>query len=461
MQSKLLRVLQEKTLERVGGTKPVPVYCRLIAATNKDLAALRARGEFREDLYYRLSTVTLKLPPLRDRARDIPALVRTFVEEANAAYGRSVKSIPDRIMRSLTTHAWPGNIRQLKNVIANAVILSDGEEISGLESGTRGSRRRRSPSTRICPARWPAIPREIEKKIIRSVLEKNQGNITKSATRLGISRKTLYEKIRQARARAGAGRAATGRVNEAGGDVHSSRLVFGPSRPCAFGGARREGQGHETGDIQLVDGRRRGRGTGGNVRPVPVAVPLACSSSTRRWRGGRGRTPRRFLPRGCRAAIPRTPSRSTPGTSSSIRGCVAGKMEPITFIFGDNGWLDRFPRGLIDIISYKGEIYSVPVNIHRSNVLWYNTRILAAAHMRPPQNLDELMSVCELLSRRGITPLALGDNGIWAAVHLLESVLLGSMGPERYRGLWTGDTRVGRSRGEAGPDPVSPGSCGT
>jgi glucose/mannose transport system substrate-binding protein len=118
----------------------------------------------------------------------------------------------------------------------------------------------------------------------------------------------------------------------------------------------------------------------------------------------------------------------------------AGKMEPITFIFENNNWLDRFPPGLINIISYKGEIYSVPVNIHRSNVLWYNSRILAAAHMRPPQNLDELMSVCELLSRRGITPLALGDNGIWAAVHLLESVLLGSMGPERYRGLWTGDT---------------------
>jgi glucose/mannose transport system substrate-binding protein len=118
----------------------------------------------------------------------------------------------------------------------------------------------------------------------------------------------------------------------------------------------------------------------------------------------------------------------------------AGKMEPITFIFKNNGWLDKFPKGLIDIISYKGEIYSVPVNIHRSNVLWYNTKIFSRAHVRPPQTLDELMSVCEILSRRGITPLALGDNGIWAAVHLLESVLLGSMGPERYKGLWTGDT---------------------
>jgi len=197
MQSKLLRVLQEKTLERVGGTKPVSVYCRLIAATNKDLAALRARGEFREDLYYRLSTVTLKLPPLRDRTRDIPALVRTFVEEANAAYGRSVRSIPERIMRSLTTHPWPGNIRQLKNVIANAVILSDGEEISGLEYGDAGKSEEEILIDTDLPTTVARYSREVEKNIIRSVLEKNQGNITKSATRLGISRKTLYEKIRR------------------------------------------------------------------------------------------------------------------------------------------------------------------------------------------------------------------------------------------------------------------------
>ena len=88
MQAKLLRVLQEKTLERVGGTKPVSVYCRLIAATNKDLTTLRAGGAFREDLYYRLSTVTLKLPPLRERPRDIPSLVQLFVEEANVTYGQ-------------------------------------------------------------------------------------------------------------------------------------------------------------------------------------------------------------------------------------------------------------------------------------------------------------------------------------------------------------------------------------
>ena len=119
---------------------------------------------------------------------------------------------------------------------------------------------------------------------------------------------------------------------------------------------------------------------------------------------------------------------------------VAGKMEPITFIFKDNGWLDSFPKGLIDIISYKGDIYSVPVNIHRSNVLWYNKKVFAANHLSPPRTIAELLNVADTLARHGVTPLALGDSGIWASAHLLESVLLGTMGPEHYKGLWTGST---------------------
>jgi glucose/mannose transport system substrate-binding protein len=117
---------------------------------------------------------------------------------------------------------------------------------------------------------------------------------------------------------------------------------------------------------------------------------------------------------------------------------VAGKMEPITFIFKDNGWLGSFPKGLIDIISYKGDIYSVPVNIHRSNVLWYNKKVFAANHLSPPRTIAEFLEVADKLARHGVTPLALGDSGIWASVHLLESVLLGTLGPEQYKGLWTG-----------------------
>ncbi|MGA2478954.1 MAG: sigma-54 dependent transcriptional regulator [Spirochaetia bacterium] len=197
MQSKLLRVLQERTLERVGGTKPISVHCRLIAATNKDLTEMRARGEFREDLYYRLSTVTLKLPALRERTRDIPALVRLFIEEANIANGRGVKRISDRLLRSLMSHPWPGNIRQLKNVIANAVILSDGEEISGLENGDGETASEEISIDKDLHTTVAHYAREFERRIIRSVLQQNNGNISKSAVRLGISRKTLYEKIRR------------------------------------------------------------------------------------------------------------------------------------------------------------------------------------------------------------------------------------------------------------------------
>ncbi len=119
---------------------------------------------------------------------------------------------------------------------------------------------------------------------------------------------------------------------------------------------------------------------------------------------------------------------------------VADKMEPVTDIFKENGWLDVFPKDLIDIISYEGEIWTVPVNIHRSNVLWYNKDIFEKNGLEPPKNLDEFFTVADALKAAGVTPLALGDNGVWADNHLFESILLGVMGPEKYKGLWTGET---------------------
>jgi glucose/mannose transport system substrate-binding protein len=119
---------------------------------------------------------------------------------------------------------------------------------------------------------------------------------------------------------------------------------------------------------------------------------------------------------------------------------VAGKMEPITFIFEKLDYLAAYPRGLIDIISSRDAIYSAPVNIHRSNVLWYNKRLFARYGVRAPGSIDELIAVCQKLSGAGITPLALGDNGIWAATHLFESVALACLGGEKYRGLWDGST---------------------
>lgn len=119
---------------------------------------------------------------------------------------------------------------------------------------------------------------------------------------------------------------------------------------------------------------------------------------------------------------------------------VADKMEPVTFIFEENGWLDSYPEGVIDILSNNGQIWSVPVNIHRSNVLWYNKSVFEDNGLEAPATFDEFFSVAEELQAAGVTPLALGDNGIWASTHLLESVLLGTLGAEGYNGLWTGET---------------------
>jgi glucose/mannose transport system substrate-binding protein len=118
----------------------------------------------------------------------------------------------------------------------------------------------------------------------------------------------------------------------------------------------------------------------------------------------------------------------------------ADKMEPVTQIFKDNGWLDKYPQGVIDILSYNGDIWSVPVNIHRSNVLWYNKKVLADNGIEPPTDYNQFFTAADKLKAAGVTPLALGDNGIWTATHLMESLLLGSMGPDAYRKLWTGET---------------------
>jgi glucose/mannose transport system substrate-binding protein len=119
---------------------------------------------------------------------------------------------------------------------------------------------------------------------------------------------------------------------------------------------------------------------------------------------------------------------------------TADKMEPVTFLFEENGWMDSYPPGVIDVLSYNGDIWSVPVNIHRSNVLWYNMSIFEEQGLEPPTTFDEFFTVADALQEAGITPLALGDNGIWASTHLFENVLLGTLGADGYRGLWTGET---------------------
>ncbi|OKO93110.1 ABC transporter substrate-binding protein [Geobacillus proteiniphilus] len=118
---------------------------------------------------------------------------------------------------------------------------------------------------------------------------------------------------------------------------------------------------------------------------------------------------------------------------------AAGKMEPLNDLYEKEGWMDKFPKALIDMVSKDGNIYSVPVNIHRGNVLWYNKKIFADNGLQPPKTFDEFFQVADKLKAKGITPLALGDKEPWVATHLFENVLLGTLGTENYKKLWTGE----------------------
>ena len=122
---------------------------------------------------------------------------------------------------------------------------------------------------------------------------------------------------------------------------------------------------------------------------------------------------------------------------------VTGFMEPLDDLFKQAGWEKSYPKGVLDLLKHDGHYYSVPANIHRANVLWYNRKVFQAAGVQAPRTVDEFFQVAEKLKAGGLTPLALGDNGIWAATHLFETVLVGSLGPEGYRGLWTGKTDWG------------------
>ncbi len=201
MQSKLLRVLQERCFERVGGTKSIRSRCRIIAVSNQDLTAMLKEGAFREDLYYRLSLIVIHIPPLRERREDIEALVRLFVEQANRECGRNVKGVARELLAQLKSFEWPGNIRQLKNVITNAVILSEGDILKRIELFPLPSRdlaggfdHDLNEGLRAITARYTE---KIERELVARVLFDCRRNLAQAARRLRITRKTLYDKIRK------------------------------------------------------------------------------------------------------------------------------------------------------------------------------------------------------------------------------------------------------------------------
>ncbi|WP_136796597.1 MULTISPECIES: sigma-54-dependent transcriptional regulator [Desulfosediminicola] len=194
MQVKLLRVLQEQELQRVGGEVTVKVDVRIIAATNRDLEEEVRKGNFREDLYYRLNVVMLTSPALRERDGDIPLLVNHFVEKFAAKNRRTVSRVIPACMDLLCGYPWPGNVRELENAIERGVILMRGEELTE-KSLPLSVQRFHQQQKETTVAKQPASLFEAEKKLILETLEKTEGNKSEAARRLGITRKTLQNKL--------------------------------------------------------------------------------------------------------------------------------------------------------------------------------------------------------------------------------------------------------------------------
>ena len=195
-QVKLLRVLQEGEFERVGGTKTIKVDVRLIAATNKTLIEEVKKQNFREDLYYRINVIYLKVPPLRERKEDIPPLVQAFLRQYGMQNSRKIGVIDKEAMAALTRYDWPGNVRELKNVIERMTVLSTGNRLT-LEQVPEDVRGSRNSPTSLIAAGGIRTLTDAEKEMIRETLKETRGNKSKAAEKLGISRRTLYRKIEE------------------------------------------------------------------------------------------------------------------------------------------------------------------------------------------------------------------------------------------------------------------------
>jgi len=198
LQVKLLRVLQEKRIMRLGGTRQIPIDVRIIAATNKDLEASVRSGAFREDLFYRLAVIRLKIPPLRERTEDIPLLAKTFVARFAAEMGKSGLRLSSAALSLLSRYPFPGNVRELENAVERAVILGDGAELDARDFSFAGADMNPPPATATDRADPGARSlREMEQQAIEEALLRNAGHREQSAQDLGITRRTLLNKMKE------------------------------------------------------------------------------------------------------------------------------------------------------------------------------------------------------------------------------------------------------------------------
>jgi two-component system nitrogen regulation response regulator NtrX len=198
-QAKVLRVLQEQTMEQVGGTTRIKVDARVLAATNKDLQAEIRAGQFREDLYFRLNVIPVFVPPLRERREDVPLLAEHFMSEFAREYGRRPKQFADTALAVLQQYSWPGNVRELRNAIERLVIMVPGDVISAEDVGFLGSGA--VPSSEAAAAAASRLTLHeardrFERDLILRTLAEQQGNMSRTAEVLGVERSNLYRKMR-------------------------------------------------------------------------------------------------------------------------------------------------------------------------------------------------------------------------------------------------------------------------
>ena len=194
VQIKILRVLQERAFERVGGQETINVDVRIVAATNRNLEDEVKKGTFREDLYYRLNVIHIHVPPLRERKDDIPLLIAKFLEEFSQENGKTIKGIDSAAKSAMFNYSWPGNIRELRNCIESAVVMCTGDEIK-LEDLPPAVSNAGIEKSIVIPAN--ATLDEAEKIVILQTLAANKNNKSKTAELLGIGRKTLHRKLQE------------------------------------------------------------------------------------------------------------------------------------------------------------------------------------------------------------------------------------------------------------------------
>jgi two-component system NtrC family response regulator len=191
LQVKLLRFLQERQIERLGGREPIAIDTRVITATNRDLKSAISEGRFREDLYFRLGVVTIALPSLRERGEDIFLLAKVLLDRYAAEAGKAIKGFTADAQKAIRAYSWPGNVRELENRVKRAAIMSDGPRITAQDLELSGP----MPEAEVLTLRQAR--ERVEKNLIEGALRRHAGNLTQVAMDLGISRPTLYDLLQK------------------------------------------------------------------------------------------------------------------------------------------------------------------------------------------------------------------------------------------------------------------------